>query len=246
VTRYDTIGQGYRNYRLPDVRIAKLLDEALNGASTVLNIGAGAGSYEPVDRPVVALEPSWVMLAQRAAGQAPAVQGVVESLPFADDTFAACLGVLTLHHWRDKAQGLREAVRVARERVVLLSWVGYINRFWLFDYFPEIEAIDEAIFPTPQWIEEVTGCAVSQRIVNLPADCSDGFLCGYWARPEAYLEAGVRAAISTFALLQNVETRLEQLRADLASGAWHERHGELLQRDTMDYGYRVLTLDIRQ
>ena len=231
---------------MPDARIAKLLDEALDNAPTVLNIGAGAGSYEPVDRAVVALEPSAVMLAQRAAGQAPAVQGVVESLPFADDCFAACLGVLTLHHWRDQAHGLREAVRVARERVVLLSWVGYVNRFWLFDYFPEIETIDEAIFPTPQWIEEVTGCPVSQGVVDIPADCSDGFLCAYWARPEAYLEPGVRAAISIFPLLQDVEGRLEQLRADLASGAWHERHGALLQRATMDYGYRVLTLDIGQ
>jgi SAM-dependent methyltransferase len=240
--KYDAIGRDYRPFRVADPRIARILHASLAGSETVLNIGAGAGSYEPQDASVIALEPSRIMLAQRGPGLAPAVQGNAEALPFADDQFDAAMGVLTLHHWWDKAAGLREALRVGSGKLVLLSWVGYINRFWLFDYFPEIETIDEEIFPSLEWMAEVTGARVNAEVVPIPADCSDGFMCAYWRRPEAYLDEGVRGAISTFARLQEVEERLRALRRDLESGAWRERYGELLQREFMDYGYRVLVL----
>ena len=133
-------------------------------------------------------------------------------------------------------------MRVARDRAVMLSWVGYSNRFWLFDYFPEIETIDEAIFPDLDWMAETTGCRIEASVLPVPGDCSDGFLCAYWRRPQAYLDPGVRAAISTFARLSDVESRLQHLRADLDNGDWHARYGELLENEYMDYGYRVLLL----
>jgi len=244
VAKYDVIGQGYRNYRLPDPRIASLLQQALADSNTILNIGAGVGSYEPAGRQVVALEPSWIMIGQRPAGAAPVVQGAAEALPFGDDSFDAAMGVLTLHHWEDPARGLREALRVSRQRLVLLSWVGYVNHFWLFDYFPEIKTIDERIFPSLAWIEEITGCRVEAEPLLIPGDCSDGFMCAWWRRPEAYLDAGVRTAISTFAVLENVEQRLQALQQDLEDGSWKRRYGYLLQRESMDYGYRVLRLEL--
>jgi SAM-dependent methyltransferase len=240
---YDTIGRGYSSYRLPDPRIAAQLESALGDAVSILNVGAGVGSYEPVDRAVTALEISQVMIDQRPPDAAPVVRGEAELLPFDDDCFDAVMGVLTLHHWRDKAAGLREAVRVARKRVVLFSWVGYTNRFWLFDYFPEIESIDSHIFPSVERIASVSGCAVQQIVVPIPADCSDGFMCAWWRRPEAYLDPGVRGAISTFSKLDNVTPRLEQLQRDISSSRWQQRYADLLQRQYMDYGYRVLVLE---
>lgn len=242
MAKYDRIGKGYRNYREPDARLAALINKQLNGAQSVLNVGAGVGSYEPDTGQVIALEPSGVMIDQRPASAAPVVQGVSETLPFADDQFDAVMGVLTLHHWSDKAVGLNECLRVARERVVFLSWVGYVNHYWLFDYFPEIKTIDEDIFPSLEWMAEVTGATVEAEILNIPADCSDGFMCAYWARPEAYLDPGVRGAISTFPRLEHVEERIQLLADDLESGIWHERHGHILERETMDYGYRVISL----
>ena len=227
---------------MADPRIAEILRSALGDSSSIVNIGAGDGSYEPDHCEVVALEPSHIMLQQRGPDRAPAVQGSAEALPFANGQFSAAMGVLTLHHWRDKAAGLREALRVGSGKLVLLTWVGFVNRFWLFDYFPEIEAIDEEIFPTLEWMAQETGAHITAKPVLIPADCSDGFLCAYWRRPQAYLDAGVRGAISTFARLHQVEPRLDALRHDLAWGAWHRRNAELLERDTMDYGYRVVVL----
>ena len=244
MSRYDAIGRDYQPYRVADPRIAEPLYRALGDCSSVLNIGAGTGSYEPRHCDVVALEPSRIMLDQRGPELAPAVQGTAESLPFADRQFDAAMGVLTLHHWSDKAAGLREALRVSAGKLVLLSWVGYVNRFWLFDYFPEIETIDGEIFPTPQWMEQVTGARVSAEVVPVPADCSDGFMCAYWKRPEAYLDPGARGAISTFPLLDRVEERVQVLAEDLRSGAWQERNAELLELDEMDYGYRILVLEL--
>jgi SAM-dependent methyltransferase len=240
--KYDSIGRGYRHYRKPDPRIAAQLRAALGNARSVLNVGAGTGSYEPPDRPVTALEPSRVMIEQRAADGTPLVQGRAESLPFPDGSFGAVLGVLTLHHWSDQAAGLREAVRVARDRVVLLSWVADCTRFWLFDYFPEIEAVDKVQFPALDWVTGAVGARVEATVVPVPADCSDGFLCAYWRRPEAYLDPGVCGAISSLARFPDIDTRLQRLRDDLDSGRWQQRYGELLDKDSMDYGYRVLLL----
>jgi SAM-dependent methyltransferase len=238
---YDSIGYGYDRHRRPDPRIAAALRAALGDTASVVNVGAGAGSYEPTDRRVVAVEPSAAMLRQRRPGSAPAVQASATDLPFRDGAFAAALAVLTVHHWPDRAGGLAELARVAHERVVILTWDPRARyAFWLVDdYFPDIPAIDRVIFPTLDDVRRGLG-AVEAWPLPIPHDCTDGFLGAYWRRPEIYLDAGARGAISTFTKIADVEPRLARLRADLADGTWERRHGHLRARDAIDLGYRVL------
>jgi SAM-dependent methyltransferase len=237
---YDEIGRDYRTYRRPDPRVAAAITRALGDAVTVVNVGAGAGSYEPTDRRVVAVEPSAAMIAQRPAGSAPVVQASATDLPFHDRSFAAALAVLTVHHWPDQARGIAELARVTRERVVLLTWDPATPNFWLIDeYFAEVWEIDRPIFPTLVDLRRLLG-PLEIRPLPIPADCTDGFLGAYWRRPEAYLDPGVRGAISTFTKLPDVEPGLARLRCDLADGTWHRRHGDLLDRSELDLGYRLV------
>ena len=220
--------------------MAAAITHELGDAVTVVNVGAGAGSYEPTDRRVVAVEPSAAMIAQRPAGSAPVVQASATDLPFRDAGFAAALAVLTVHHWPDRARGLAEMARIARDRVVLLTWDPARPEFWLVEeYFPEVWVIDRPIFPTLEDLRRVLG-PIEIRAVPIPADCTDGFLGAYWRRPEAYLDPGVRGAISTFAKLRDVEPGLARLRADLADGTWLRRHADLLDRSEIDLGYRLV------
>jgi SAM-dependent methyltransferase len=237
---YDDIGRGYRGQRRPDPRVAAAIAQALGEAATVVNVGAGTGSYEPSDRRVVAVEPSAAMIAQRPPGSAPVVQASALALPLPDRSFAAALAVLTVHHWPDRARGLAELARVARERVVLFTWDPATPGFWLVDeYFPEIWAIDRPIFPTLDELRRVLG-TVEVRPVPVPADCTDGFLGAYWRRPTAYLDPVVRSAMSTFAKLRDADGGIARLRADLADGSWHRRHADLLDRSELDLGYRLV------
>jgi len=237
---YDAIGRTYAATRRPDPRIAARIAVALGDAASVLNVGAGAGSYEPRDRFVVAAEPSRRMIAQRPAGSAPAVRASAERLPFGDGSFAAALAVLTIHHWSDRARGLAELARVARDGVVLLTWDPEGPSFWLIEeYLPEIRAIDRAIFPSLAEMRRALG-PLRVEPVPVPHDCIDGFLGAYWRRPEAYLDARIRAGVSAFAKLAAAEPALERLRADLENGTWHERHGDLATRRELDLGYRVV------
>jgi len=241
---YDTIGRGYDAHRRPDPRIAAAIADALGAAASVVNVGAGAGSYEPADRPVVAVEPSPAMLRQRRPGAAPAVQASATDLPFRDAAFGAALAVLTVHHWPDRARGLGELARVTRERVVILTWdPAAVSRFWLIDdYFPELMTLDRDIFPTLEELRRALG-RIEVRPVLVPHDCVDGFLGAYWRRPQAYLDAGVRGAISTFTKLADAEPGLARLRADLADGTWERRHGHLRARDAIDLGYRLVVAE---
>ena len=236
---YDTIGRSYSVRRRADPRIAERVVRALGDASSVLNVGAGAGSYEPRDRRVVALEPSNVMIRQRAADAAPVVRGVAEHLPFPDRAFDAALAVLTIHHWSDLARGLSELRRIARHTVVLLTFDTSVGGFWLTDYFPEIPEMDRRAMPELSAIRRHLG-NVSVFDLPVPHDCSDGFLCAYWRRPHAYLDADVRAGISVFPKLEQLDLGLAALRADLESGAWQRRYGALLQREELDVGYRLI------
>lgn len=237
---YDQIGQTYATHRGVEPRIAAPLWDALGSARTVLNVGAGTGSYEPPDRSVIAVEPSTVMLSQRAPDAAPAVQARSESLPFAGGSFDAVLAVLTLHHWSDVRRGLSECARVARDRVVILTWDPASDGFWLVqDYFPDLLAIDRALFPTMLTIADALG-ELDVHSVPIPADCVDGFLGAFWRRPAAYLDPAVRGGMSSFSRVGEVEARITRLRNDLASGAWRQRHGALLTRDTLDIGYRLV------
>jgi SAM-dependent methyltransferase len=239
---YDAIGIGYQERRRPDPRLAAAIATALNRAESVVNVGAGTGSYEPADRAVVAVEPATTMIRQRRVGSAPVIQASANALPFRDEGFAASLAILTVHHWPDRARGLDELARVARRRVVIVTWDPASTGFWLVDdYFPEIVDIDRKIFPTIEDYGRVLG-RVEVRPFPIPHDCIDGFLGAYWRRPHAYLDAGVRAAISTFTKMSppKLESGLEGLRRDLADGTWERRHAHLLDRAEIDLGYRIV------
>jgi SAM-dependent methyltransferase len=211
----------------------------LGQAATVVNLGAGVGSYEPADRKLTAVEPSGLMISQRAGNGPPVVQARAERLPFKNDSFDAAMAILSLHHWSDIETGLLEARRVAKHRVVLLTWIGFIEHFWLLDYLPQIREIDEPLFPSIENLAQILGPLRVVR-VPIPHDCTDGFLCAYWRRPHAYLDEGVRSAISTFSRVPDFEDGLLHLERDLQSGKWHERYSHLFQSESMDHGYRLV------
>lgn len=240
---YDRLGIGYADLRRPDPRLAAAIERALGeSARSVVNVGAGAGSYEPPGRRVVAVEPSAEMVAQRSRDPlaAPAVRGTALSLPFGDGTFDAAMAVLTVHHWPDRLRGLREMARVARGRVVVLNHDPLAAPFWLVDeYFPEVREIDRAIFPTRDEFEHALGPCEFVPL-PVPADCTDGFLGAWWRRPQAYLDARVRAAISTFHRIRRLDEGLRRLAGDLEDGSWERRHGDLLGLDELDLGYRLV------
>jgi SAM-dependent methyltransferase len=243
VTDYERVGGLYDRTRRPDARIAARILAALGDARTVVNVGAGTGAYEPSDRIVVAVEPSAAMIAARPAAAAAVVQAPAETLPFADGRFDAALGILTMQHWRDVPAGLAELRRVARRRVVLLTWdPEFDDALWLTRrYFPRIRAWDRDRFPTLSAVAAGLG-ELDVIPVPIPHDCSDGFLGCFWRRPEAYLEAEVRFGMSGFHALDEVTTEagLARLRADLASGEWERLYGQLRELPEMDLGYRLL------
>jgi SAM-dependent methyltransferase len=239
---YDQIGRSYAATRAEDPRIAAIIHAELADARTVLNVGAGAGSYEPHDREVTAVEPSAVMRAQRPPDAAPCIDARAEALPFADRSFDAAMAVLSDHHWDDRLAGLRELRRVGRRAVVFQWDPAFAGAFWLArDHLPS--------FPPPQQhtlAETAAALGATRSVpVPIPHDCRDGFLMAYWRRPEAYLDAEVRANISVFSLLPpaEVDAMVESLRAELESGAWARRNAELLELDALDFGYRVLVAE---
>jgi ubiquinone/menaquinone biosynthesis C-methylase UbiE len=237
---YDKIGGTYSTGRQSDPRIAAAIEYAVAGCDSILNVGAGTGSYEPLSRYVVAVEPSRVMIGQRPVGAAAVVQGCAEALPFADCSFEAVLAILTVHHWKDQARGLSECARVARTKVVLVTNdFDVCANFWLFDYFPELLRADRPIFPNIARFEDVLG-SIETIAVPIPADCRDGFLGAYWKRPSAYLDPAVRKNISTFAKIGNIDSQLARLESDIVSGAWERRYPTLMNLEALDLGYRIL------
>ena len=239
---YDVMGVGYANTRREEPRIARAIWEALGDAASVANIGAGTGSYEPRDREVIAIEPSEIMIAQRAAGAAPAVQGVAEAIPLDDDSVDAAMAVITDHHWPDRALGLAEMRRIARKRVVALT-IDFAPRFefWLTrDYLTEYRSLDPN--RAPGLYEQAVASSATIRPVPVPHDCVDGFGLAFWRRPDAYLDPVVRAGISFFHQLdcEHVERAMAQLEDDLASGAWAGRNSELCELEELDLGLRLV------
>lgn len=237
--KYDTIGINYAELRKPDRRIARIIERALGPAQSVLNVGAGTGSYEPPDRSVIAVEPSREMIRKRGPAAAEAIQAAAENLPFDDKSVDAAMAILTLHHWPDKEAGLREMRRVTRGRIVLLTF-DPSHRPWLTDYLPELAALDERQMPKMSDYERWLG-RVEITPVLVPHDCSDGFLYAYWRRPAAYLDARIRSGSSSFwAIGSAADAGLEKLRQDLESGAWARRYADLLIRDEYDAGFRLV------
>jgi SAM-dependent methyltransferase len=243
--RYDRLGTTYTATRREDPVVAGQIHTALGTGQTLLNVGAGAGAYEPRDRTVLAVEPSRVMIAQRPADAAPAVLASAERLPFVDRSFDAAMALHTVHHWDDPAAGLRELRRVARRVVVVAGDARVLDRLWLVaEYFPGM-----ALGPRPELrpsaIAERLGGRTEIRPLRVPVDCHDGFPEAFMARPEAYLEPEVRRNMSPFRLLPEdaIAAGLARLRRDLASGAWDARHGELRRAAHLDTGLRIVISD---
>jgi SAM-dependent methyltransferase len=237
---YDTIGATYTLTRRTEPRIAAQIWAALGDARTVLNVGAGTGSYEPPGRDVTAVEPSAVMRAQRPAGAAPCVAATAESLPFEDQSFDAAMAFATVHHWQDPIAGLREMRRVARRVVVFTYDASDPDRFWLNrDYLPEFA---DLLAGRPSLTEMARAIGARMEPVLISWDCADGFFEAYWRRPEAYLDEHVRRGVSVWAKVgPDAEQRaVRSLRDDLASGRWAERNRDLVDLEAAELGLRLL------
>jgi SAM-dependent methyltransferase len=222
-----------------------VIEAALGDARTVVNVGAGAGSYEPGDRHVIAVEPSDVMASQRPPDRVPAIRATAGALPLRDDDVDAAMAILTIHHWDEQLErGVRELRRVARGPVVILTFDAAVsNRMWLAaDYLPEVGELDRRIFPTIGRLIEWLGPGTSVRTIEVPADTPDWTFAAFWAHPERVLDPAARAATSGFARTDPaiVERVVTQLRADLESGAWDARHGDLRRLSAYDAGLRLV------
>lgn len=229
-TNYGLIGSVYSDYRRPDPRIARHIHAALGDAVTVLNVGAGAGSYEPEDREVTAVEPSATMRALRPAHRTAAIDAVAEDLPFPDATFHAAMGTFTIHQWRDLDLGLREVRRVTRGRIVLLTCdPARLSHFWLAEYRPEPLEVEARGYPPPVEVARILGGSTTVALLPIPLDCTDGFNEAYYGRPERLLDPNARRACSAWSFVDDAAVRRfgRALASDLASGAWDARHGHL-------------------
>ncbi len=243
-SHYDTIGQTYSRTRQEDPAIRTAIHKALGNARTVVNVGAGTGSYEPSDRYVLAIEPSDVMALQRPVGLAPAIRASAEELPLRDKSVDAAMAILSLHHWDDCERGLRELRRVARGPVVLLTYDAVVSgQMWLMaDYAPEIATTDRKNFPDPKQLGEWLGGEVIIETIPIHRDCADWMLGSFWAHPERVLDPVARAGTSGFSRLSpDVMDRIvSEVSRDLRSGEWDKRHGHLHQLEEYDAGLRLV------
>ncbi|MFF1560695.1 class I SAM-dependent methyltransferase [Streptomyces sp. NPDC058279] len=240
---YDRIGIGYSSVRRPDPRWAELIHGALGDARTVLNVGAGSGAYEPAGVRLVSVEPSREMRAQRPADAAPCVAAGAEHLPFDDQSFDAVMAVLTVHHWSDLEAGIAELQRVARRFAIVTYDMDVQGDFWFTrDYVPEIADAERSRVPS---MERLTSLLGPCEVTELPVwhDFTDGFMTAFWRRPTAYLDPATRRACSAFALTDQVAVArgVARLEEDLASGVWQSRYADLLDREAIDTGFRLVT-----
>lgn len=241
---YDAHGSGYSAQRRTDPRIAKYVHAALGAAQTVLNVGAGAGSYEPTDRQVTAVEPSASMRAQRPAHLTEAIDGVAEELPFEDDSFDAVMATITIHQWADTDKGLRELRRVSRGPVVILTFDGDAqDQFWLNDYAPELIEVERRRYPKIRHVTSLLGGTTIVTPMPIPIDCADGFTEAFYARPERFLDEGVRKSQSGWIFLApGVEPRaVAHLEADLGSGEWDRKYNALRTQPEFIGSLRLIT-----
>lgn len=242
-TDYDATGAGYALQRRPDLTIAAAIHAALGEARTVLNVGAGSGSYEPADRHVLAVEPSATMRAQRPRNAGVAIRGSAEDLPLDDGAVDAVMAVATIHHWTDLKRGLSELRRVARGPVVVVAFDGpALANWWLNDYAPELIAAEQGRYPGIDTASAWLGGRIEVQTLSIPFDCTDGFTEAFYGRPERMLEPAVRRAQSSWGFVApGVEDRFAAtLSADLASGAWDQRYGDWRRRPTYDGSLRMI------
>lgn len=239
---YDSIGVGYTTARQTDPRWMSAILAVLGEARTVLDVGAGAGSYEPTDRVVYAVEPSSEMIGQRRDDAPPVLRAVAEALPVKDSAVDAVLAVLTVHHWTDWRKGIAELRRVAPRRVVLAYDTRLHTEFWFVrEYVPEIAELERSRPSAPDIANELG--ADTMIPLPLPWDFTDGVFPAYWRRPEAYLTVRDTCSALAQAPRQAIERGLARLRADLADGTWQERHKDLLELDEYDAGFRLIVAD---
>lgn len=240
---YGSIGEGYAAVRKPDPRIAARVNAALGGARTVINVGAGAGSYEPVDRIVAAIEPSATMRAQRPSHLVPAIDATAQNLPFDDDSFDAAMASVTIHQWPELERGLSEMRRVARGSVVILTLdpVPPVH-WWLMDYAPELFDVEAGRMPDLGRVQRALGGTSEVQVVPIPVDCTDRFGQALFGRPEHLLDPAVRRAMSAWSFLppSTVDRFVRSLAADLDSGAWDSRYGDFRTMSEFDGGLRLV------
>jgi SAM-dependent methyltransferase len=247
-TDYAPAAQSYAHVRQADPVVAEQIVTALGDAKTIINVGAGTGSYEPEDRYVVAIEPSAEMRAKRPSERVPAIHATAEALPFDDDAFDAGLAVLTVHHWPDLEAGLRELRRVCRDRVVILTAdPDALARLWLADYSPEFHAVEARRYPPIDRIANALGGSGDDDTfdvvpLSIPYNCLDGFADAFYGRPEALLQPEVRRAQSAWSFVSDADQErfATRLAADLASGAWDEAHGQLRTEPRFEGSMRLL------
>ena len=244
--KYDEIGINYSVKRGTDPKIAAQLNEKLLGATKIVNIGAGTGSYEPTYVDLIAVEPSAEMISQRKKDSYPVKQAFAEKLPFADNSFSHAMTVLSMHHWNDRKAAFSEINRVATEKFVAITWDPNAKPFWLTsDYFPEIYEEDISIFPSLDEFSEHFD-DLEMKPLWIPDDCKDGFLASFWKRPKAFLDSRVRQSISSFSKLTKLDEGLQKLESDLQSGDWRKNNQEILESLYLDVGYKLITAKVRK
>ncbi|HVQ60160.1 MAG TPA: class I SAM-dependent methyltransferase [Solirubrobacterales bacterium] len=239
---YDRHGRTYTRHRRADPRIAARIKAALGEAETVLNVGAGTGSYEPAGRRVLAVEPSATMRAQRPPGAAPAIEARAEALPFEDDSFDAAMASVTIHHWPEQAAGLAEMRRVARGPVVVFSFDLPALPPWQWELLREPIELELPRFRAIEEVEAGLGGRTRIERIPTPADCADGFFEAFWNRPEALLDPRLRACQSIWELLEPGEEEriVERLGAALEAGEWDAAHGHLREQESFDGALRLV------
>ena len=242
---YDDIGINYSVTRCTDPKIANQLYLELEGATRIVNIGAGTGSYEPDNVDLIAVEPSAEMISQRKINSHRVEQAFAEKLPFENNSFSHAMTVLSMHHWENRALAFSEINRVATQKFVAITWDPKSDPFWLTrDYFPEIYEMDKVIFPGLEEFDEHFD-EVKINTLMIPGDCKDGLLAAFWKRPKAYLDSKVRQSTSPFAKVNNLAEDLLKLEDDLTSGVWAKHNHAILNSPSLDVGYRIISARIR-
>lgn len=241
---YDKLGQKYSGYRRTDPRIAEYILDALTGAKTVLNVGAGGGSYEPEDRYVVAVEPSIMMRSQRLENnKVPAINAKADNLPFDDNSFDASMAMITIHHWPDINKGLKELRRVTKEQVVIMTFdPDALDNFWNATYFPELIAVEKARYSSIDFIQKSLGGNCTVVPIPVPLDCPDGFQEAFYGRPEAFLQKEVRQSQSAWGFLEEglEELLVKRLADDLETGEWDRKYGAYRTEPTFTCALRLV------
>jgi SAM-dependent methyltransferase len=245
---YDRKNNNYSAIRKADPRIGVYVRKSLNGCDTVVNVGAGAGSYEPEDKFVIAVEPSSVMRAKRLSlGRNPAVNAKADDLPFDDKSFDAVMAVLTIHHWPDLKSGLLEIKRVSKKKISILTYdPEMLDIFWNVKYFPQLIEIERNRYPRLDQIAEYLGEELRITNIKIPLDCTDGFQEAFYGRPEAFLQEEVRQAQSAWGFLdKKIEIEyVKRLSDDLASGEWDRLYGYHRTMPEFEGAFRLLEIDL--